>query len=179
MSDADATAHCPSCGGPGVGGVDGCQAVFNRVLEREFSDPDFFRVHRMTVYSYCLQHPEVYMRSSKSAAAHLAGMCWMMERGLCPHLPKPLKAWVDGPRRYTRVQPPPAGVRGSITVVHIMAAVDPAGYERRVGEWAHSAWEAWSPHWEQARSWVQEALAGVAADAEPITAVDGPKAGRH
>ncbi len=163
--EAEATAPCPSCGAPGVGGLEGCRAVFDRVLEREFSDPEYFSAQGLTVNAYSLQHPEQFMKSSKSAAAHLAWMCWSMERGRATHMPRPLKAWVDGPRTYTRVPPPPAGARGEMTVASIVDAVDAAGYELRAAEWARSAWAAWSPHWDQARAWVQEALAVDATDA--------------
>ena len=74
-------AGCPSCGAPGAGGLDGCLALFGALGAREFSDADYFRMHRLTVDAYCLQHPEQYMVSTKSAAAHLAAMCWSMELG--------------------------------------------------------------------------------------------------
>ncbi len=149
---------CPSCGAAGVGGLDGCRAVFDRLGEREFSDPDYFRTHRLTVDAYSLQHPEQFMKSSKSAAAHLTGMCWSLERGRSLHLPAPLKRWVDGPRSYVRVAAPPARGRGSITVASMVDASDAADYERLAMEWARSAWAAWAAHWGQARAWVQEAL---------------------
>jgi hypothetical protein len=77
--DVSEAAECPSCGAPGVGGLEGCRALLGR-REREFSDPEYFRAHRLTVDAYSLQHPEQSMKSSKSAAAHLAGMCWSRER---------------------------------------------------------------------------------------------------
>lgn len=109
--------------------------MLGRLGEREFSDPEYFRVHRLTVDAYSLQHPEQFMKSTKSAAAHLAGMCWSMERGRSVHLPLPLKAWVDGARKYIRVPPPPSGERGQITVVSVVEAVDAMDHERcdRVG----------------------------------------------
>lgn len=152
-------AACPSCGAAGVGGLAGCRGLFDRLGAREFSDPNYFRAHRLSVDAYSLQHPEQFMKSSKSAAAHLAGMCWSMERGRSLHLPEPLKEWVDGARHYRRVTPPPPGRRGGITIVAVVGALDGVEYERKVVAWAQSAWEAWSPHWEQARAWVAEACA--------------------
>ena len=156
--DVREAAECPSCGAPGVGGLGGCQALFGRLGEREFSDPAYYRAHRLTVDAYCLQHPEQFMKSSKSAAAHLAGMCWSMERGRSLHLPAPLKRWVDGPRSFVRVAPPSPLDRGRVTLLSLVGALDADDYERRALEWARSAWEAWSAHWDQARAWVQEAL---------------------
>ena len=154
----DAPSDCPLCGARGVGGLEGCRATMGSLGAREFADPAFFRVHRLSVDAYSLQHPEDYMRSSKSAAAHLAGMCWSMERGRSTHLPAPVRAWVDGPRRYERLSAPPPQSRGELTVVSVLGASDARDYEQRVFDWARSAWGAWSVHHEKARAWVQEAL---------------------
>lgn len=148
---------CPSCCAPDVGGLEGCRAVFNTLAEREFSDSAFFASHRVCVDAYSLQHPDEFMKSTKSAAAHLAGMCWSLEVGRSVHLPEPLKRWVDGRREFTRVEPPPPRERGTLTVTSAVSAHDAVDYERRVLAWARSAWEAWALHHEQARAWVAEA----------------------
>jgi Family of unknown function (DUF5946) len=162
--DSGVAADCPSCGAPGVGGLGGCRAVFDRLQERVFSDPALLRFLRLTVDTYSLQHPEQFMKSSKSAAAHLALMCWAIERGHATCVPPALKAWVEGPRTYARVPPPP-GARGKMTVVSVLGAEDPASYEPLVAEWAGSAWEAWAAHRAQARAWVRQALAEIGQDA--------------
>jgi len=149
---------CPLCSATLVGDIDGCRALFDALASKEFSDPNYFRMHRLSVDAYCLQHPEQYMVSSKSAAAHLAAMCWSMERGLSLHMPKPLKLWVDGPREYIRVLPPPFRERGNITISDAFKATSPEDYEVIVWDWAKSAWNAWSNYWDLARSWVQEAI---------------------
>lgn len=151
--------HCPDCGASGVASLDACRYLFAEVGACEFADEAFFRVHRLTVDAYCLQHPDTYMKSSKSAATHLAAICWTMEYGGTRHLPKALKRWVDGPRTYPRVTPPPRLRRGKLTVRHVLGVEDPDEYARRVEEWARMAWEAWDEHHDQARAWVAEALA--------------------
>ncbi len=151
--------HCPDCGAPGVASLDDCRDLFAEVGAREFADAAFFRVHRLTVDAYCLQHPDVYMKSSKSAAAHLAAMCWSVEYGRSTHLADALKRWLDGPRTYVRVDPPPLLHWGTLTVRHVLGVGDPDKYAVRAEEWARSAWEAWGEHHDQARAWVAEALA--------------------
>jgi hypothetical protein len=151
--------RCPDCGAPGVASLDACGELFAEVGAREFADEAFFRTHRLTVDAYCLQHPDAYMKSSKSAAAHLAAMCWSMEIGGSENLPRALKGWVDGPRTYARVVPPPPLHRGALTVRHVLGVEDPDEYAVRAEEWARSAWEAWGEHHDQARAWVAEALA--------------------
>lgn len=149
---------CPSCGAESTGGLEGCLQLFKELGSKEFSDPEYFKMHRLSVDAYCLQHPEQYMVSSKSAAAHLTAMCWSMEKGISLHMPKPLKIWVDGARKYNRVEPPPLLGRGKITIVEVLKAKGLDEYERLVWDWAKSAWDAWGNHWEQARSWVQQAI---------------------
>lgn len=142
-----------------MGSLDACRALFAEVGAREFADRAFFRSHRLTVDAYCLQHPDAYMKSSKSAAAHLAAMCWSMERGRSMNLPGALKRWLDGPRAYPRVAPPPPRRRGELTVRHVLGVEDPDEYAVRAEEWARSAWEAWGEHHDRARAWVAQALA--------------------
>lgn len=148
---------CPSCGAPAVGGLLGCDAKFSDLIGREFSVPALFRAHRLTVDAYCLQHPERYMISTKSAAAHLAGICWSLEIGESLHLPYPLKRFVDGPRVFARVPVPAKQHRGAINVTHLMAISDSDEYVAMARQWARSAWLAWPSGWAQARAWVREA----------------------
>ena len=63
--------RCSGCGLVVPGGTAGCQAIMDEVLARDFSDVLYFRVHRMMVDTYSLQHPERYCASAKSLAAHL------------------------------------------------------------------------------------------------------------
>ena len=51
----------------------------DKLLARDFSDVTYFRVHRLLVDTYCVQHPERYCVSFKSLAAHLVGLCWSLE----------------------------------------------------------------------------------------------------
>lgn len=156
-SASDSIGACPLCGAPGAGGLDGCLERFGTLGAREFSDPAYFAVHRLTVDAYCLQHPELYMISSKSAATHLAAMCWSLERGLTRNLNSRLKAFFDGPRSFARLEPPAPRHRGRITIADLMLADTPASYEASAWQWARSAWEAWRDHWELAREWVDQA----------------------
>ena len=159
MAASPSPSPCPSCGAPGVGGLEGCLSLFGTLGAREFEDPAYFGAHRLTVDAYCLQHPELYMKSTKSAAAHLAAMCWTMEHRRERHMPAALKRWVEGPRTYSPVEAPPPARRGELTLLSLVDAASPADYDRRALAWASSAWNAWAIHWPQARQWVAEALA--------------------
>lgn len=145
---------CPLCGNKTATGLQECQRQFEALAEREFSDPRYFAFHRLTVDAYCLQHPERYMISTKSAATHLAAMCWSLEIGYSMHLPEPLKAFVDGPRTFVRIDPPPPMQRGGITIESMFETDAADAYGDAAMQWARSSWDAWSTGWRQAREWV-------------------------
>ncbi len=149
---------CPDCGARGVAGAEGCNELFQEVVGREFTRPELFQVHRLTVDAYSLQHPDQYMKSAKSAVAHLAGMCWAMEDRDHPSVSILLSRYLDGTPTLARPDPiPPPGERGPMTIVDIYLAPDSSEHIRRVKAWANGAWEAWSGHHAQARFWLKEA----------------------
>jgi hypothetical protein len=151
---------CPHCGAPGVGGEEGCNALFQEVVGREFNQAELFKVHRLTVDSYSLQHPDQYMRSAKSAVAHLIGMCWAMEGEDDPSVSRAVSRFLDGNPDFQRPGSMPGPLqRGEVTIVDIHSAPDSAEHVRRVKEWARHTWAAWAGHHQQARVWVEEAKA--------------------
>jgi hypothetical protein len=150
--------RCPECGARGLADEDECNGLFQEVVGREFSRPELFHVHRLTVDAYSLQHPARYMKSAKSAVAHLTGMCWAMEGDDDPSISNALSRFLDGTPTLTRPEPvPPGGVRGGLNIVDVHSAEDSEQHIRLVKEWARSVWESWAEHHEKAREWVEEA----------------------
>ncbi|HED04410.1 MAG TPA: hypothetical protein ENI60_06555, partial [Candidatus Fraserbacteria bacterium] len=87
------TVECVGCGGqfPEIDGPvhrymessPGCWAAFGEVLAREYSDPIYFGVHRLTVDAYAVQHPGSPSRQSiRSVGVHLIRLCLFLEHGL-------------------------------------------------------------------------------------------------
>lgn len=146
---------CPECGASGVDDTESCDALFKEVVGWEFSRPALFGVHRLTVDAYSLQHPARYMKSSKSAAAHLTGMCWSLEFGAGPSVSRALSRWLDGPADRPRVEPPPAGQRGTLTIRSVHEGGGEADHSQRVTLWATDVWSAWTVGHVQARAWVR------------------------
>lgn len=156
---ATSVGSCPDCGAP-VADREACRVAFERLLERDYSGFAPHPIHRLAVDAYCLQHPDEYMKSAKSAAAHLTGVVHAFEYDASPRIGRALEIWLDGGVEVTRPEPPPPGDRGRMTIADVLGAEDPEEHGDRVRRWAVAAWDAWSPHHATARRWVEEALAG-------------------
>ena len=157
-----ASGTCEDCGAPAPEGRLGCQKLFDEVLAREFADYRYAKLHRLTVDSYSLQHPQKYMRSGKSFAAHLTGLCAAMESEGVSAVNLAIQRWLDGPTRVERPPDPPALQRGNLTVIHVHDAADADEHLLRVREWARSTWSAWSAYHDLARQWIAQAMANRA-----------------
>ena len=168
MKDTDMdTCRCFSCGGvfPDVDGPvhrymsssPGCWSAFGEVLAREYSDPAYFQVHRLTVDAYAVQHPGSTDRQSiQSVGVHLVRLCLFLEHGLTAD--KANEAMLEAGRNkhsFTWLEPPDD--RDSITVADVSRADSVEEHKALVREWAQSAWEAWSMHHDIIRAWLPEA----------------------
>ena len=142
------------------GGTEGCQAIFDELLVRDFSNVVYFRVHRKMVDVYALQHTERYCASAKSFAAHLTGLCWFLDHGGSRAVGnKSLRRWLNGASPVKKPDLPPG--RGNMTIQDVREAPDPKAYGEAVERWGRSTWEAYAPLHAVARDWVQQALAGT------------------
>lgn len=156
-STTEAKKRCAGCGLVVPGGTEGCRLVFEGLLARDFGDVSYFRVHRMMVDTYCLQHPDDSCASAKSLAAHLTGLCWLLERGGSGAVgSEPLRRWLNGSPRLDRPDVP--SFRGAITVEAARDAADAGAYAREVERWARSTWEAYADLHPLARAWIGQAL---------------------
>ena len=134
----------------------------DELLARDFGDFRYFRVHRLMVDTYSMQHPERYCKSAKSLAAHLTGLAWLMEHGGDRALgSEPLRRWLNG--RSDLEKPPIPGFRGVLTIADVRGARDPEAYALAVERWARSTWEAYAPLHELAREWIRLALSAAPA----------------
>ncbi|MDQ3179366.1 MAG: DUF5946 family protein, partial [Acidobacteriota bacterium] len=94
-----------------------CKELFEEILAKEFSDFRYAKIHRLTVDTYCLQHPDIYMVSAKSFAAHLTGMCCAMEYGDELDLLNLLQKWLNGEKHLEK--PEMLKYLGNLTISHI------------------------------------------------------------
>lgn len=148
---------CDSCGAKLSAEMSDCKNLFDEVLARDFSDIQYFRTHRLLVDAYSLQHPATYMRSGKSFAAHLTGMCVALEYEASAGVNRALQQWLNGARKIEKPAQIPS-FKGNLTVLHVYHASDAKDHNARLRTWAHDVWSAWSAHHELAREWIKRAM---------------------
>ena len=160
------TSKCPACGAesPDIEGPvhrymvssPGCWALYGEVLAREYGDPAYFQVHRLTVDAYAVQHPGGTDRQSiQSVGLHLVRLCLVFEHDLAAERAnQAMLAAGESKHRFTRLEPPES--MGEITVADVVRAASVDEHRAAVREWARSAWEAWSEHHPTVRSWLPD-----------------------
>jgi hypothetical protein len=149
---------CEDCGATVSEGKIGCRRMFEEVIAKEFGDYRYGRIHRLTVDTYCLQHPEPYMRSGKSFAAHLTGICAALEYEDASNINQTVQKWLGGNPSINKPARIPAG-RGALTIMYVHSAAGAEEHNRRVREWAQSVWDAWGEHHHLAKQLIDEAAA--------------------
>jgi len=142
--------RCPDCGAA-VGGRDACRKLLEELGLRAYNDPGYARTHRLAVDAYSLQHPDEFMRSAKSFAAHLTGAAAALERDDALAVNDAVQRWLSTNPRLERPEPP--ADRGSITIVDVVRA-DGAPSVR---DWAASAWRTYAAHHTLARELIERA----------------------
>ena len=153
---AKAREPCDECGRPAAGGRAGCRATFDEYVARDFSHALYFRTHRMFVDTYALQHPDEFCRSAKSLAAHLVGLCSILEQGANPAVgADALRRWLNGGVRFDKPALPAR--RGETTVGDLPDEADPAAWAEAVRRWAESTWSAYAELHPLARDWLAQA----------------------
>jgi hypothetical protein len=134
-----------------------CWAAYGLVLEREYSDPAWLAVHRLTVDAYAVQHPgRRSPQTIRSAAVHLIRLCLLLEHGRSSaEAVAAMQAAAARKHAYHWLEPPPD--RGARTIADVQGAATPAEHAARVTAWARDAWQAWQPHHAQIRAWLPAA----------------------
>ena len=144
----NSTGACSECCAP-VGGPEECQKLFDDLLARDLSNALYFSSHRLVVDCYAMQH-ERYIRSYKSFAAHLTGLCCAVEFGSDPQLMRAIHMGMNAVVKGER--PELVSHRGDLTILSISRAADVESYCGALNAWADSTWRAWAPYHELARS---------------------------
>ena len=132
----------------------GCWAAFGQLLAREYSDPTYHEVHRLSVDAYAVQHPGSPSRLCiQSVGVHLIRLGLFLEHGLSPGDANNamLKA---AKHKDTFVWLSPPAFLGPLTVADVVKAGSVQEHKTLVRAGAEGAWAAWSPHHDTIRSWL-------------------------
>jgi hypothetical protein len=132
----------------------GCWAIYGEVLAREYSNPAYLEVHRLTVDAYAAQHPgQPSPQSVKSVGYHLVRLCLLLERGLeVERANNAMLAITKTKSNFVWLAPPPS--LGSVTVADVHRTKTIEEHKQAVSTWAISVWEAWSPHHSVIHTWL-------------------------
>jgi hypothetical protein len=139
----------------GIASKQECKDFFETILAKEFSDYRYGKIHRLTVDAYCLQHPNVYMISAKSFAAHLVGMCCAMEYENDSDLLRALQKWLNGKKSLEK--PEMLKQFGNLNISHLAAATNPIEHSKLVREWAEAVWKDYAVYHDLAKDWIEKA----------------------
>lgn len=138
----DGTAH------PYVGATMACWAVYGSILAREYGDPRYMAVHRLTVDAYGAQHPgEPERRSIQSVNVHLVGLHLVLDRDADSAFARRVIGAITNLLSDRLVWLVPPADRGAQTVLDVISARDALDHSRRVRAWASRVWHAWKPHY--------------------------------
>ncbi len=148
---------CPGCGLQVARGFDGCLELYWERMGRPFSGSVHDRHTRLTLDTYCVQHPDHYCPSTKSLVAHLGGLCWAME----------YRGHSSGYQVLTRMLPRTLAVprpeipsfRGTLTIADVPEVADADAAARAIERWAMAVWAAYRTLHPFARQWIATALA--------------------
>jgi Family of unknown function (DUF5946) len=144
----------------------GCWAAFGEVLAREYSDPAYMAVHRLSVDTYAIQHPGTPSRQTiQSVGLHLIRLGLLLEHGIDSRLANEAMLTASKIKHTFKWLEPPASL-GAITVAEVAAASTVEAHVKTVNEWARATWQAWAPHHATIQHWIaklhlnQEHVAG-------------------
>lgn len=146
--------QCPDCGAPAAG-REACQALWDEISARAYTDWNYGRTYTLGFDAYCMQHPR-YIYSAKSYAAHLTRLCCGLEFDGNPKIYAAIRRWLDG--RTALEKPAAVESTGSMTVADLQAAQTPAEHHQLVQVWAENVWAAYAAQHDQARTWIRQAL---------------------
>lgn len=124
----------------------GCWAAYGEVLAREYTDPRYAHIHRLTVDAYAVQHPgRPSPQSIQSVAVHLISLCLILEYDVDMHrATEAIGVAIQAKGKY-RWLPPPVGTYTQ-TVADVQKARTVQEHHDLVHAWAKCVWSFWSEH---------------------------------
>ena len=146
--------RCIGCGAK-VNDIDGpthpymiataaCWELYGQVLAKEYENQNYFKVHRLTVDAYAVQHPGIPERKSiQSVNIHLIALCLAFEHDMefskiTAKMGEVIKKFE---KQFAWLTPPKTNY--PITVKDILTAATADEHVIKVRSWAQSVWQIW------------------------------------
>ncbi len=120
-----------------LGTSPGCWKLFGDILAKEYGDPEYMKVHRLTVDAYAVQHIGVEgPQTIQSINLHLLALCAALEHGVTySFIPQIMNDRLNEYKGVFEWLDPPKSL-GSITVVDATKAKTVEEHEKIIKEWA-------------------------------------------
>jgi len=147
FGDQDGPTHAYMLSSPG------CWATYGQVLAREYQDPAYFAIHRLTVDTYAAHHPGIEKPQARNSVGfHLSRLCLFVEFGWTL---KEIDAVTDEISAKSRAYPwlTPPTTRAAVSVRDVQAATTPEEHRESVRQWARAVWDNWGVHHAAVRAW--------------------------
>lgn len=128
----------------------GCWKVFCDVLNKEYSDPDFMKVHRLTVDAFACQHVgDDDPRAKQSVMVHLLALHLALDLKLkFSEIPNVMDFAIRELKgKFPKLDRP--DFTDVMKVTDVLVAESADEHCRLVTKWAEQVWSAW--HHEHAR----------------------------
>lgn len=135
-----------------------CWTAYGEVLAREYSDPAYGGLRKLSVDAYAVQHPgSPSAQSIQSVAVHLCRLCLLLEGGrTTEQTHEAMRAIPRIESQFRWLEPPRP--RFAVTVADVLGARTPTEHIREVNRWATCCWDAWSEHHATVRRWLSAPL---------------------
>lgn len=121
-----------------------CWKIYEEVLVREYSDANYWKMHRLTVDAYSCQHPgDCDPRAIQSVTVHLVSLFLVIEKKASHDFARYIIGQtIEKHKKNFKLLERPKSM-GKITAANVLEAKSAEEHEMRVTHWAQSVWEAW------------------------------------
>lgn len=122
----------------------GCWSSFTEVLEKEYSNPDYMKVHRLTVDTYACQHiGDGSSQAIQSVNVHLAALYWAIEKNMnYSKIPQYIEKLILSNKAQFRLLSAPS-FQDTLKAIDIAKASSSEEHCQIVKLWAEQVWNAW------------------------------------
>ncbi|MDP2235259.1 MAG: DUF5946 family protein, partial [Bacteroidales bacterium] len=133
----------------------GCWKLFGQILEKEYSDTQYWKNHRITVDAFAVQHfGKPSSQAIHSVNLHLASMYLTFEKGFDLKLADKGLTTLANYKSELFWLKPPKNI-GNITVADIIKAQTAMEDCKLIFEWGKCVWNAWAVHHQTIQNFVE------------------------